>query len=45
MEGCYIPADWRKDFDRRYLSFIRFVCLAMSEDFIEKHFDEIISHE
>ena len=44
-EGCYIPPDWRKDFDRRYLPDIRFVCLAMSEDYIERHFDEILRHE
>ena len=45
VEGCYIPSDWRKDFDRRYLPSIRFVCLAMSEDYIERHFDEILRHE
>ena len=27
VEGCYIPADWRKDFDESYLKHIRFVCL------------------
>ena len=45
VEGCYIPADWRKDFDDRYLSSIDFICLAMTEDYIETHFDEIIGHE
>ena len=45
VEGCYIPSDWRTDFDEWYLSFIRFICLAMTEDFIENHFDEIIAHE
>ena len=30
VEGCYIPFDWRRDFDARYLPAIRFVCLAMS---------------
>ncbi len=44
VEGCYIPFDWRRDFDKRYLPFIRFICLAMSEAYIEKHFDEILSH-
>jgi 2-phosphoglycerate kinase len=44
-EGCYIPFDWKKDFDERYLPFIRFICLAMTEDYIERHFDEIIAHE
>ena len=45
VEGCYIPADWRKSFDGRYLPFIRFICLAMTEDYIDNHFNEIIGHE
>ena len=45
VEGCYIPPDWRKDFDEQYLPFIRFICLAMTEEYIEDHFDEIIGHE
>ena len=45
VEGCYIPFDWRKDFDERYLPFIRFICLAMTEEYIEQHYDEIIAHE
>ena len=45
MEGCYIPFDWRQDFDEQYLTQIRFVCLAMTAKYIENHFDEIISHE
>lgn len=45
IEGCYIPFGWRKYFDERYLPSIRFVCLAMSEQYIEDHFGEIIEHE
>ena len=45
VEGCYIPADWRQDFDEGYLRNIKFICLAMTEDYIEEHFDEIIGHE
>jgi 2-phosphoglycerate kinase len=45
VEGCYIPPDWRKDFNDRYLPFIKFICLAMSEEYIEDHFDTIIEHE
>ncbi len=45
VEGCYVPPDWRKDFDEDYLSSIRFVCLAMTGAYIETHFDEIIRHE
>ena len=25
IEGCYIPFDWRRDFEERYLSYIRFI--------------------
>jgi gluconate kinase len=45
VEGCYVPFDWRRDFDERYLPSVRFICLAMSERYIENHFDEIIGHE
>ena len=45
VEGCYIPFSWRQDFDERYLPSIRFICLAMSERYIENHFGEIIEHE
>ena len=41
VEGCYIPADWRKDFAEQYLQSIRFICLAMTDDYIERHIDEI----
>lgn len=45
VEGCYIPPDWRTDFDEAYLPDLRFVCLAMTEAYIDAHFDEIIAHE
>lgn len=45
VEGCYIPFDWRHDFDERYMSAIKFICLAMSERYILNHFDEIMEHE
>ena len=45
IEGCYVPADWRQDFDENYLKNIRFICLAMTEEYIEDHFDDIIGHE
>ena len=44
VEGCYIPYSWRRDFDERYLPSICFICLAMSEKYIEDHFCEIIGH-
>ena len=45
VEGCYIPPDWRRDFDERYLASVRFLCLAMTEAYIETHFKEILGHE
>ena len=45
VEGCYIPFYWRRDFDDRYLSSIRFICLAMTDEYIKSHFDVIIRHE
>ena len=44
VEGCYIPFDWRNDFDEQYLSSIQFVCLTMTDNYIETHFDEIKGH-
>ena len=41
VEGCYIPFDWEKDFEPEYLEKIKYVCLVMSENYIETHFDDI----
>lgn len=41
VEGCYIPFDWDKDFDSEYLKHIQYYCLVMTEEYIEKHFDDI----
>ena len=41
VEGCYIPFDWQKDFDKNYLSQIRYICLIMSERYIRSHFEDI----
>lgn len=43
VEGCYVPADWEKDFSREYREKIRFRCLVMTEDYIRRHFGEIKS--
>ena len=45
VEGCYVPADWRNDFDAHYLPSIRFICLAMTEGYIDSHYHEIVGHE
>ena len=44
VEGCYVPPRWRKDFDEAYLASIRFVCLAMTDAYIDAHFDAIRAH-
>lgn len=41
IEGCYIPFDWQKDFDEEYLRNIRYICLCMSDRYIDNHFDHI----
>ncbi len=45
VEGCYIPFDWREDLADEYLEDIRFICLAMTGEYIEKHFDDIVARE
>ena len=44
VEGCYIPFDWRQHFSEQYLQSIRFICLAMTDAYIDAHFDEIKAH-
>lgn len=44
VEGCYVPIDWRSSFEDEYLSQIRFICLAMTDNYIESQFSEIIKH-
>ena len=41
VEGCYIPFDWAKDFEKDYLDNIKYYCLIMSENYIKNHFDDI----
>jgi len=41
VEGCYVPFDWRKDFEEEYLKSIRYRCLVMSESYIKSHFADI----
>lgn len=44
VEGCYVPPQWRRDFEAEYLSEIRFVCLALSDAYIDQNFDKIKDH-
>ena len=41
VEGCYIPFDWQKDFAEDYRKEIRYVCLVMSRQYIQVHFEDI----
>ena len=41
VEGCYIPFDWANDFEEEYCRNIKHYCLIMSQNYIEKHFDDI----
>lgn len=44
VEGCYIPFNWRDDFDESYLPHIIYRCLIMTENYIREHFDDIRSY-
>ena len=41
VEGCYIPFDWKKDFDSEYLEHIQYYCIVMSREYIRNHFADI----
>lgn len=41
VEGAYIPFNWQNDFDDAYLKDIKYVCLVMSEAYIDNHFNLI----
>lgn len=44
VEGCYIPFDWTDSFEYPYHKEIRYVCLVMSESYIDTHFGAIRDH-
>ena len=41
VEGCYIPFDYQKDFEKENLNEIKYYCLVMSENYIKTHFNDI----
>lgn len=45
VEGCYIPFDWQKDFDEKYLRDIKFYCLIMTENYIRNNFSAVLKFE
>ena len=44
VEGCYVPFDWKKDFEEEYLKEIRCIFLIFSEEYIRNNFAEIKRH-
>lgn len=44
VEGCYVPFDWEEDFDEAYRKEIRYICLILSEAYIQRHMEEIKTH-
>ena len=45
IEGCYIPFDWKKDFEEEYVKEIQYVCLIMTEEYIRNNYQDIINYE
>lgn len=41
IEGCYVPFDWKNDFDDEYLKEIKYICICFSEEYIDRYFKEI----
>ncbi len=41
IEGGYIPYDWEKSFGEEYRKHICYVCLVMSQEYIENHYEDI----
>ena len=44
IEGCYVPVNWKDDFDEELLKQIQFVCLIMSESYINTHENDLIKY-
>ena len=36
-----MPFDWQKDFEEEYLKNIKYYCLVMSENYINRYFEDI----
>ncbi len=41
IEGCYIPFNWKDDFEEKYLKQIQYTCLIMTEEYIKKNYNNI----
>ena len=44
IEGCYIPFDYKKDFEDEYLKYIKYICIIFSEKYIQEHYDVILKN-
>jgi len=44
IEGCYVPFNWKEDFDDSYLKHIKYYCLVMTEQYIRNHFSDILKY-
>ena len=44
VEGCYIPFDWQKDFDAKYLENIKSLCIVMTENYIRNNFSKVLEN-
>lgn len=45
VEGCYIPACWKKDFEEKYLENIKCYFLIMSESYIKNNYADILKYQ
>ncbi len=43
IEGAYIPFNYKNDFSAEYLDNIKYICLAMSEKYINNNYNLIIN--
>ena len=44
VEGCYIPYNWYTFFNEAYLPKIKYLCLVMTAEYINAHFEDIKSY-
>ena len=40
IQGSYIPFNWKDDFDEEYLKEMQYVCLIMTEKYINTHYPD-----
>lgn len=45
VEGCYIPFNYKEDFKGEYLDKIKYVCLIMTNKYIDEHYNDIVKFE